>query len=92
MLTLLQENGVQTAIHTIYRHLGYARSLIKTRANDTEELEDGWLLIGDDAESFDFNERLPRMEIEEEVEEPTFGPSFAPSLELDRESDSGEDE
>jgi sterol 3beta-glucosyltransferase len=35
LLTLeLQENGVKTAINAIYRDLDYARSLIKTRADN----------------------------------------------------------
>jgi len=70
---------VQTAIHTIYRNLDYARSLTKTRTSTSEEpaeeLEDGWTLIDDDHEPHD-------LELQEspETDGPTFEPSFAPSM------------
>ena len=48
-----QENGVDTAIQSIYRDMEYAKSLIKTRDGKTaddalEESEESWTFIGDD--------------------------------------------
>jgi sterol 3beta-glucosyltransferase len=39
-LTLIQENGVATAIEAIYRDLDYARSLIKRTPNEPETTRD----------------------------------------------------
>jgi len=49
----LQENGVDTAIQSIYRDLEYAKSLIKNRDGKTiddspEDSEESWTFIGDD--------------------------------------------
>lgn len=48
-----QENGVDTAIQSIYRDLEYSKSLIKARggkaSDDTlEDSEESWTFIGDD--------------------------------------------
>lgn len=48
-----QENGVDTAIQSIYRDLEYAKSLIKGRNGKTtddtlEDSEESWTFIGDD--------------------------------------------
>ena len=70
---------MQTAIHTIYRNLDYARSLTKARASTSEEpleeLEDGWTLIDDDHEPYDLEHQESP-----EIEGPAFEPSFAPSI------------
>jgi len=52
-LTTFQEDGVNTAIQSIYRDLEYAKSLIKNRdgkiPDDTlEDSEESWTFIGDD--------------------------------------------
>jgi sterol 3beta-glucosyltransferase len=49
----LQENGVNTAIQSIYRDMEYAKSLIKSRnskvPDDTlEDSEESWTFIGDE--------------------------------------------
>lgn len=55
-LTRKQEDGVNTAIQSIYRDLEYAKTLIKRRgdakaADDTvEEAEESWTFIGDDGD------------------------------------------
>lgn len=51
--TIRKENGVDTAIQSIYRDLEYAKSLIKRRdgqtADDTlEDSEESWTFIGDE--------------------------------------------
>jgi len=48
-----KENGVDTAIQSIYRDLEYAKSLIKSKGTKTvddinEESEESWTFIGDD--------------------------------------------
>jgi hypothetical protein len=53
ILTSLQEDGVDTAIQSIYRDLEYAKSLIKNRVateDQTDELEEAWTFIGDDGD------------------------------------------
>ena len=71
---------MQTAIHTIYRNLNYARSLTKTRTSTSQEpaegLEDGWTLIDDDHEPYDL-EHQESPEIEASTSEPSFAPSMA---------------
>jgi len=52
-LIFIQENGVDTAIQSIYRDLEYAKSLIKGRGNKSaddslEDSEESWTFIGDD--------------------------------------------
>ena len=47
----MQEDGVATAIQTIYRDLEYAKSLIKRQAhvtNDDKINDEEWTLIGDE--------------------------------------------
>ncbi|PVH87910.1 glycosyltransferase family 1 protein [Cadophora sp. DSE1049] len=51
--TIRQENGVDTAIQSIYRDLEYAKSLIKRRDgkstdDTTEDPEESWTFIGDE--------------------------------------------
>lgn len=51
--TIRQENGVDTAIQSIYRDLEYAKSLIKRRDGKptddvTEDPEESWTFIGDE--------------------------------------------
>jgi len=52
VLICRQEDGVDTAIQSIYRDLEYAKSLIKGRSgkvDDTlEDSEESWTFIGDD--------------------------------------------
>jgi sterol 3beta-glucosyltransferase len=51
---LIQDNGAQVAIQTIYRELDRARTLINKHAkrddDHTDEFEDDWTMIGDDEE------------------------------------------
>jgi hypothetical protein len=80
---MIQENGVQTAIDTIYRNLDYARSLIKdpvTTPASAEQLEDGWTLIDDDCEQHD----LEKYGESPELGNSAFGPSFMASLDQRR--------
>ena len=48
--TRIQEDGVGTAIKTVYRDLDYAKSLIKQRAHVTNDdnADEEWTLIGDE--------------------------------------------
>jgi hypothetical protein len=81
-----QENGVQTAIHTIYRNLDYARSLIKepiATPATAEQLEEGWTLIDDDFEQHD----LEKYGESPEIANSAFGPSFMASLDQRRSSE-----
>lgn len=53
LLTRRQENGVDTAIQSIYRDLEYAKSLIKRRDgkpldDNLEDSEESWTFIGDE--------------------------------------------
>ena len=57
ILTMVQENGVATAIQAIYRDLEYAKTLIKHRANITNSDdpnnamdEESWTFIGDESD------------------------------------------
>lgn len=64
------EDGVKVAIATIYRHLEYARSLVRERDNNakgknairetSEGLEEGWTLVGEKEEEELLLEQLAR--------------------------------
>ncbi len=52
MLTGFQEDGVYTAIQSIYRDMEYAKTLIRKKDgkidDPTEDSEESWTFIGDD--------------------------------------------
>jgi len=80
------EDGVKVAIQTVYRHLEYARTLVKERDANTkgkgaitepsEGLEEGWTLV-DDEEEGELLDMLQRKGSSDMEEGPGFGATLA---------------